>query len=241
MTGPTISGFDDQAQQLRTRWAQARGGKTRGNAPPGAAAGQGGRPSATVAQAPAAASGAPDAMDPGIPGVPPIFPAVTGAPAAPVANAWRAAPPPGGTPGQVGPTPGSLDASVAKFQGFAREGVKGYSDIASQDFTKNVGNLLGDLNGIGGLRSGAVVQGVNDLTTNFARQIGDYSSMATQGAISGAQTEYDREIERKKRDEADARARRGSFLHGVGTLLGGALSLVPNPAAQVASKVVTHF
>jgi hypothetical protein len=60
--------------------------------------------------------------------------------------------------------------------------VKAYGDIVGQDFKKSVGSLLGDLNGIGALRSGAVQSGVNDLTTNYGRQIGNYAAQTATDA-----------------------------------------------------------
>lgn len=204
MTAPR---FDDQMASAQTRYAQVVGGGLRNNAPKSANVAQGGqRGAAPTGVAPGGAGAAPtaDAMNPLIPGVPPIFPA-------------------------SGAT--SLDKNVAKFQGYAAGGVKGFADMALQDFSKNVGETLGGINAIGGLRSGAVPAALNDLTTNYARQIGDYAATASAKAAELGQNENDLEIERRARDKANARGRRASFLGGVGTLLGaGAGFLLGGPA-----------
>lgn len=60
--------------------------------------------------------------------------------------------------------------------------VKAYGDMVGQDFQRQVGSMLGDLNGIGALRSGATVTGMNDLTTNFGRQVGNYAAQTATDA-----------------------------------------------------------
>lgn len=126
--------------------------------------------------------------------------------------------------------PMSLSSNVGQFQGFAREGVEGYGTMLGEDFSKSVGSMLGDLNSIGALRSGGVVSGMNDLTTNYARQVGNVAKTATLDAVGMGQSEYDANVERKYRADAEKRARRGGFLRGVGTLLGGAAGTILGPA-----------
>ena len=123
--------------------------------------------------------------------------------------------------------PTSVGAQVGQFQNFAREGVQGYGDIAGQDFRKNVGEMLGNLNSIGALRSGGVTSGLNDLTTNYGRQIGDYAKMATQAAIGQGQEQAQRERELAYRQAAEARARRQSTLGTIGKIVGGVGGLLP--------------
>jgi hypothetical protein len=67
--------------------------------------------------------------------------------------------------------------------------VKAYGDMVGQDFTKKVGSMLGDLNGIGALRSGAAQTGLNDLTTEYGRQIGNYASQTATDAAKLDQQE----------------------------------------------------
>lgn len=135
--------------------------------------------------------------------------------------------------------PGSLDANVQRFQGYAREGVEGYGAMLGQDFTKQVGTLLGDLNGIGALRTGGVTSGVNDLTTNYARNIGSVAKTATLDATRLGQEEFDADTERKYRAAAEKRARKHSLLKTIGTVLGGAggFALGGPQGAMIGAKV----
>jgi hypothetical protein len=73
--------------------------------------------------------------------------------------------------------------NIGQMQDFAREGVQGYGQMLGEDFRKDVGNTLGNLNKMGALRSGAVEAGMGDLMSNYGRQVGAYSQMATRDAM----------------------------------------------------------
>lgn len=176
----------------------------------------------------------------------------------PMMSAMPAAPMPGYAPNTGTPLPGApaspnaamaapsspydpmnLDSNIGKFQGALAGGVEGYADIAGQDFRKAVGNTLGDLNSIGALRSGATVTSLNDLTTNYGRQIGDYAKMASAEGARMGQEEYDANIERKYRSDAEKRARRQSLLGSIGTVLGGVGGfMVGGPAGAMAGAKI---
>lgn len=94
-------------------------------------------------------------------------------------------------------SPGAETPQAKQGYGPKLEGqVKAYGDMVGQDFTKQVGSLLGDLNGIGALRSGAVQTGVNDLTTNYGRQIGNYASQtaSTAAGLDQQEAEFGRNL-----------------------------------------------
>lgn len=154
-----------------------------------------------------------------------------------VPSAAPPAPPAGAGPGIVPSQPYnplSLDSNITKFQGAEAAGVQGYGDMVGQDFTRSVGTLLGNLNGIGGLRSGGVQSGINDFATQYGRQIGDYAKMTAADATHAGQEEFDAATERKYRADAEKRARKQSLISGIGTVLGGAGGLIlggGNPAA----------
>lgn len=112
-----------------------------------------------------------------------------------------------GNPASVAPdapripnlAPSSTVNGGARLGGYAPklEGqVKAYGDMVGQDFTKQVGSLLGDLNGIGALRSGAVQTGLNDLTTNYGRQIGNYAAQtaSTAAGLNQQESEFGRDL-----------------------------------------------
>lgn len=125
-------------------------------------------------------------------------------------------------PGRARPGDG-VGAYVNQFQGYAREGVQAFGDQVGQDFRKDVGSYLGNLNGIGALRSGAAVTGVDDLMTTYGRQIGNAASQATLHAVDQGQQEFDSDVERKARADAAAKQRHASLLKGVGTALGAGI------------------
>lgn len=79
--------------------------------------------------------------------------------------------------------------------------VKAYGDMVGQDFKRSVGSMLGDLNGIGALRSGAVPTGINDFTTNYGRQIGNYAAQTATDAerIDQQESEFGRSLASQNR------------------------------------------
>lgn len=154
------------------------------------------------------------------PGQQPMTAAAPMTPATPFAP--PAGPAPGGSPLGANYDPNSLGSNIGAFQNAAGVGVQGYGDMVGQDFQKQVGGMLGDLNSIGGLRSGATVTSMNDLTTNYGRQIGNYAKMAEGDATKMGQEEYDANVERKYRADSEKRARKNSIIGAIGGIVGGA-------------------
>jgi hypothetical protein len=91
-----------------------------------------------------------------------------------------------GTPQDIGAPSGTdyVDKRLPQFADAMKGAVQGYSDIASQNFQKDVGNTLGGLNSIGALRSGAVQSNLRDLATTYGRQTGDYAAQTAGQAAS---------------------------------------------------------
>lgn len=116
--------------------------------------------------------------------------------------------------------PGSLGAATAGFEKQLSGAAQGYANIAGRDLRRGLGIMLGDLNSIGALRSGAVQAGVDQASREYGKTIGDYSSMlALEGARMG-QEEFDRETERRFRERQYRDARRASKRRGLGRALG---------------------
>lgn len=69
-----------------------------------------------------------------------------------------------------------------------QSGIQGYSDIVGQQLKQQIGQTLGGINAIGGLRSGAVPAYINQAMTNFGNQVGDYASMAQQNVLQDSLT-----------------------------------------------------
>lgn len=102
-------------------------------------------------------------------------------------------------------------ANIQTMQDLAAKGVQGYGDMLGVDFRKDVGNLLGGLNRIGAIRSGAVQAGVGDLMDTYGRRVGDYASMATRDAMGlglqeteGAMNDYFRNRQLTGQETNDA-------------------------------------
>jgi hypothetical protein len=120
-------------------------------------------------------------------------------------------------PGQMG----FLGGNEQKFVDANAAAVKGYGDMAGEDMTRNIGLMLGDLNGIGGLRSGGVQAGIDQAAKEYGRQIGDYSKMTATESTKMAQEENDLQIERAWRSKMYNAAKAASQRRGLGKLLGG--------------------
>lgn len=99
-------------------------------------------------------------------------------------------------------TPGA-GAAQGGWYGKLQGATTAAADGARQDFQTDVGGMLGNLNAIGGLRSGGVTAGVNNLTTNFARQVGN--SAASTAVAAG-------QLESADMDRASADSRAGAEL-----------------------------
>lgn len=118
------------------------------------------------------------------------------------------------------PPPLSLGGQTQKFNMQLRGASLGYANLAGRRLNRELGTMLGDLNSIGALRSGAVQAGVNLASQRFGETVGDYSNtLAVQGAQM-AQEEYDRNTERAFRERQYNDARRASRRRGLGRALG---------------------
>ena len=65
--------------------------------------------------------------------------------------------------------------------------VEAYGRRAGRGMQQQVGKMLGDLNSIGGLRSGGVQSGLNDITNAYGQEIGDYAAQTAGHALDAWQ------------------------------------------------------
>lgn len=136
-----------------------------------------------------------------------------------------------------------LGGDFDQFQGALSGAAKGYADMAGEDFKKDVGTLLGNLNGIGALRSGGVQAGINDAMTHYGREVGDYTSqLASQAAnLAQGQYTYEQEAAERKREYYQNRADAKSAQHksAIGKILGGiAGGIEAIPGIGTAGKIL---
>lgn len=136
-----------------------------------------------------------------------------------------------------------LGYQIDRFQREAREGVKGYGRMLGKDLQREIGTMLGGLNGIGALRSGAVQANARDLMDAFGRRVGDYASMTTMGALQMAQAEKAAESDRRFRTKLRQDMKSASRSQMIGQMLGGAVGLgtrlIPGLGAMGAAGIPT--
>lgn len=124
---------------------------------------------------------------------------------------------------------------VPEAQDFLREGVEGYGATLQPMVLKDVGNALGGLNEIGGLRSGGATVALNDISSKYGAMVGAYAKQATEAGVG-----YGLEARRQKFAEDQAkRARHAGLLRAIGSVLGagvGFLAAGP-PGAAVGANV----
>lgn len=123
----------------------------------------------------------------------------------------------------------NLDQQVGRFQGYAREGVNAIGQQLSGDFSRSVGSMMGNLNGIGALRSGQAVTGTQDIMREYGDRVGQAASQATMGAIGMGQEQASLAEERHYRSQADKRGRKAGFAGAVGGVLGAGLGSIGGP------------
>jgi len=116
---------------------------------------------------------------------------------------------------------------VPEAQNLASQGVTGYGESLQPAILKDVGNALGGLNSIGGLRSGGVTTALSDISSKYGAMIGAYSKMA-----AGEATAAGLEARRQKFQEDQARrARSAGLLKAIGSVLGAGIGFaVGGPA-----------
>lgn len=111
---------------------------------------------------------------------------------------------------------------VPRAQELAQKGVEGFGEQLRPGLEREIGNALGGLNSIGALRSGGSTVALNDITTNYAQQVGAYAKQAAGDAIGyGLQA-------RQMRDawSEQQRARHGGLLKAIGGVLGAGVGFL---------------
>lgn len=120
---------------------------------------------------------------------------------------------------------------VPQAMDFAREGVNAFGEQLRPGLEKQIGDALGGLNSIGALRSGGTNVALNDITTNYANQVGTYAKQAASDAIGyGLQA-------RQLRDawSEQQAAKHGGLLKAIGSVLGAGVGfLVGGPGGAAA-------
>lgn len=124
---------------------------------------------------------------------------------------------------------------VGRAQDLASQGVEGYGETLKPHLMREIGNALGGLNEIGALRSGGTKVALEDISTNYAQQIGAFAKQASGEAIG-----YGLEAQKMRlQRDRDKQARKASLLKAIGGVLGAGVGfLVGGPPGAVAGAGV---
>lgn len=138
-----------------------------------------------------------------------------------------------------GPGAGALSMGQ-QYAGAMSGAVQGYGQQIGAQFRQEIGGMLGNLNGIGALRSGAVSTGISDAMQRYGDQVGAYASQTADKAYELGQNENDLDTERQFRDKQYADAQKASHRRGLGKLLGGIAGGIASfvPGGSIAGKVL---
>jgi hypothetical protein len=117
------------------------------------------------------------------------------------------------------------NVSVNFYQNAAREGVNAIGQGLAFDFRRELGSYLGGLNSIGGIRSGAVESGADDIMRTYADRVGSAASQATLGAIGYGADATRFELQAGEAAAERKQANKSSMMSGIGSLLGAGIGL----------------
>lgn len=127
-------------------------------------------------------------------------------------------------------------SEVGGASDYLMQGVEGYGETLKPHLLREIGTALGGLNSIGALRSGGSKVALQDISTDYAQQIGAYAKQASGDALG-----YGLEARRlRDQDDERRRARKASVLKAVGGLLGAGVGFFVGggPAGAVAGAKI---
>lgn len=124
---------------------------------------------------------------------------------------------------------------VPQAQGLAQKGVEGFGQAAAPYLQRQIGTALGNLNSTGALRSGQVPVALNDIGTDYAKEVGGYAKMAAGESLGAGLGASEQDLQRQHMDQQ----RKASLLGAIGGLLGTGLGFIPggNTVKNVAKVV----
>lgn len=123
-------------------------------------------------------------------------------------------------------------AYVPEAQDYLRESVKGYGEQLQPDILKEIGSTLGDLNSIGGLRSGGAEVALGDIGQKYAGMIGAYAKQATSAGLDAGL----RAKRQKFTEEEAKRTRKAAMARAVGAVLGAGIGFLASGGNPLGAK-----
>jgi hypothetical protein len=111
---------------------------------------------------------------------------------------------------------------VDQAQQAAQKGVEGFGQVAQRPLTRQIGTMLGGLNSIGALRSGAVPVAAQDIAETYGNQVGGYAKMAAGESLGAGLAANEQDLLRQQLDQQ----RKSSLLGAIGQGLGFAANKI---------------
>lgn len=131
---------------------------------------------------------------------------------------------------------------VQRAQDFTREGVIASAELMRPELMQQIGDTLGGLNSIGGLRSGGTKVALEGINRDFTDRIGNIASRATLGSIdaglgAGGLRLQDRQLDFQ--EEEAKRRRKSALLNAIGSVVGAGIGFaVAGPPGAAAGAGV---
>lgn len=113
-------------------------------------------------------------------------------------------------------------ADVPAAQDYLREGVQGFGDALQPSILRDIGTTLGNMNAIGGLRSGATKVALADVAGKYGAQVGAYAKQATAGGLEAGLAARRQSFQ----EDQAKRARKAALLKAVGSVLGAGVGFL---------------
>lgn len=131
---------------------------------------------------------------------------------------------------------------VGEAQRRTRESVVAQGELLRPQLMQQIGDTLGGLNSIGGLRSGGTKVAMDDISRQYTDRFGQIASAATYGAIGqGLQAGQLRQGNRamNQEDERIKSNRRSALLGAIGSVVGAGIGFaVGGPPGAIAGATV---
>ena len=131
---------------------------------------------------------------------------------------------------------------VKRAQDFTREGVIASGELLRPELLSRIGDTLGGLNAIGGLRSGGTKVALEGVNREFTDRFGQIASQATLGALNtgvsaGGLRQGNRALDFQ--EEEAKRRRKSALLSAIGSVVGAGIGFATAgpPGAAAGAKI----
>lgn len=132
---------------------------------------------------------------------------------------------------------------VERTQELTRKGIVASGELLKPEILARIGDALGGLNAIGGLRSGGAEVALQDISREFTDRFGNIATAATTGAVgAGLQAGGLRlqDADLRFREKEARKKRKAALLGAIGSVVGAGVGFVVAgpPGAAAGSQVL---